>query len=92
MYERILQKIRLCVAEDRIYFTIHALEEMDADNLFKVDLEHCIMQGQIVHRQWDDEFLQYKYLIDGPTTTGDEIEIVAKLATDGTVIITAYLL
>jgi hypothetical protein len=92
MYAKILHKMRVCVEENRLFFTLHALEEMDADDLYKIDIEHCLRCGTIVHRQWDDEFQQYKYLIDGETTTGERIEVVAKVSSDGTVIITAYLL
>ncbi len=65
---------------------------MDADNLLKVDVENCILRGKIVARQWDTDFQEWKYLIDGKTLDGYALEVVAKLAHDNTVIITAYLL
>lgn len=65
---------------------------MDADGLLKVDVMNCILYGEIVTRQWDDDFQEWKYLVDGETIEGFEFEIVAKLKRDNTVVITAYLL
>ncbi len=84
--------MRECVRQNRLVITIHAVEEMDADNLMKVDIENCLLKGEIVTRQWDNDFQRYKYLVDGETLDGKWIEIVAKLTADHTVIITAYLL
>ncbi len=33
--------------------TLHAEEEKDADNLSILDVEHCILTGEIVERQKD---------------------------------------
>ncbi|MFN0125024.1 MAG: DUF4258 domain-containing protein [Blastocatellia bacterium] len=81
-----------CVRNNQLIFTLHALDEMDADDVFKTDIENCILTGEIVHRQWDDDFQEWKYLVDGKTLSEEEIEVVAKLRHDHTVIITAYLL
>jgi hypothetical protein len=53
MYPRILGRMRESVRQNRIILTIHAVEEMDADDLLKVDVEHCILNGDIIARQWD---------------------------------------
>ncbi len=92
MYLKILARMRECVRQNRLVFSIHAIEEMDADDLMKVDVENCILKGKIVARQWDDDFQQYKYLLDGETMGGEEFEIVAKLTPANTLVITAYLL
>lgn len=84
--------MRECVRQNKLIFTIHVVEEMDADELTKMDVEHCILEGQIATRQWDNDFEQYKYLLDGETMDGREIEIVAKLTREHTIVITAYLL
>jgi len=31
----------------------HAFEEMNHDDLLQMDVEHCILMGEIVERQWD---------------------------------------
>lgn len=82
--------MRESVGANKIRFTIHALEEMDDDDLYKADVIHCILTGAIVHRQWDDTFQEYKYLIE--ILAGEIIEVVAKLDADYTVVITAYVL
>jgi Domain of unknown function (DUF4258) len=92
VYPKILQAMRECVRQNRLILTIHAIEEMDADDLLKEDLENAILYGEIVRRQWDKEFIQYKYLIDGEALSGIPLEVVAKLRDDNTVIITAYVL
>lgn len=92
MFSKILLKMRASVNDNKIRFTIHALEEMDNDNLFKADIVHCILAGEIVHRQWDDSFQEFKYLVDGEILSGEMIEVVAKLHEDHTVVITAYIL
>ena len=92
MYPRILGRMRESVRQNRIILTIHAIEEMDADDLLKVDLEHCILNGEIVARQWDSNFKHYKYILDGETLAGEEIEVVANLKSDKIIIITTYLL
>jgi hypothetical protein len=92
MYPRILARMRECVRQNRIITTIHALEEMDADDLLKEDLEHCILHGEIVARQWDDDFQEYKYLVGGTALDSEEIEVVAKVRGDTAIVITAYLL
>ena len=45
--------MRESVRHNRIILTIHAVEEMDADDLLKEDIEACILGGNIVARQWD---------------------------------------
>lgn len=77
---------------NKVIFSIHAVDEMDADDLLKVDVVNCILQGEIVTRQWDHDFQEWKYLVDGKTLDGFDLEVVAKLKRDNTVVITAYLL
>ena len=92
VYQKVLLKMRASVRANKIRFTIHALEEMNDDDLYKADIVHCISTGEIVHRQWDDSFQEDKYLVDGEILSGDMIEVVAKLEEDFTVVITAYVL
>lgn len=92
MYRRVLERMREGVRQNRIILSMHAIEEMDADDLLKEDLEHGILGGKIVTRQWDGDFQDYKYIIEGETLSGQEIEVVAKLRNDKIIIITAYTL
>ena len=84
--------MRESVRQNRIILTIHAIEEMDADDLFKEDLEHCTRGGKISNRQWDGDFKDYKYILAGETRSGEEMEVVANLRSDKIIIITVYLL
>ena len=73
--------------------TQHAFEEMNDDDLLQVDVGHCILRGAIVERQWDKEWLAWKYLITGATTDGLGMQVVVKFGHSGNaVVITTYLL
>ncbi|HMV49951.1 MAG TPA: hypothetical protein PLD20_16205 [Blastocatellia bacterium] len=39
-----------------------------------------------------NDFQEWKYLVDGETLNGFDLEVVVKLKRDNTVVITAYLL
>ncbi|HFD39089.1 MAG TPA: DUF4258 domain-containing protein [Anaerolineae bacterium] len=71
--------------------TLHADEEMDDDNLSIFDVERGILTGQIIERQENHTTAEWKYLVEGETTSGDLIVVVAKLSVTGKlVIITVY--
>lgn len=65
MYEKILQLLRDAIELQSIILTPHAQEQMNEDDLLTFDLEHCVLAGTIVERQWDDSFKEWKYLIEG---------------------------
>lgn len=91
MYEGILRQMRECVLNDRIVIPDHAAAAMDQDLLFREDIEHCILIGEIVERQWDKKHREYKYAIAGEAEDGSEIELIAKLHKLGeTYIITIF--
>lgn len=93
MFAHILKKIRDCVREGNLVVTQHAFEEMNDDDLLQADVEHCILTGVIVERQWDKEWQEWKYIIAGESADGRTIEVVLKSGRGGNaVIITAYLL
>lgn len=92
MYPRVLAEMRESVKHNRIILTIHAVEEMDADDLLKEDVGACILSGNVVARQWDAEFHEYKYIVDGEALSGEKLQVIAKLRRDKTIIITAYAL
>ena len=48
------------------------------------------MSGAIVARQWDAEFHEYKYILEGERLSGERLQVVAKLRSDKTIIITTY--
>ncbi len=93
MYENILQRMRHCMRQGHYHLTIHALEEMDEDNINHYDIEYAILSGEVVERQRDRVTAEYKYRILGSTYHDLRIEVVAKLDTKAClVIITVCLL
>ena len=83
--------MRASVRAGQIVVPQHAFEEMNRDDLLQMDVEHCILMGEIVERQWDHYWQEWKYVIAGETRDGDAIEVVAKLGYQRTVVlITAY--
>ncbi len=91
MFEKVLQQMRRSVRAGELIFTTHAYDEMNEDDLFVVDLENCILTGDIMTRQWDDDFGEWKYVIHGDGQSGAEMAVVAKLDYNRcVVIITAF--
>ena len=54
MFADVLKKFRDCVRNGNLVVTQHAFEEMNDDDLLQVDVEHCILVGEIIERQWDE--------------------------------------
>ncbi len=50
MYDRILHRMKEKIRTRQYVMTIHAEEEKDADGLGILDVENCILTGQIVGR------------------------------------------
>jgi ribosomal protein L21E len=93
MFVRILKKFRDCVRDGKLVVTQHAFEEMNDDDLMQIDVEHCILNGEITERQWDNEFHKWKYIINGKSIEGEAMEVVLKIGhKENSVIITTYLL
>jgi len=71
--------------------TLHAVEEMDDDNLTIYDVESGILTGKIQERQKDQETAEWKYLIEGQTISGESIVVVGKISsTNKLVLITVW--
>jgi hypothetical protein len=91
LYERILYRMREMVRKRAFVMTLHAEEEMDADNLTIFDVERGILTGQILERQRDRLTTQPKYRIQGQTLSGSTLDVIAKISpTDKLIIITVY--
>jgi hypothetical protein len=71
--------------------TLHAEEEIDAEELSIFDVERCILTGKIIERQKDRETGETKYRVLGSMVSGDLMEVIAKFGPTGKLfIITAY--
>lgn len=91
MFKKVLVEMRQRVRGGKMTLTLHAVDEMYDDELLPSDLEHCILFGEINERQWDEDWHEWKYVIEGPATDDSPIEAVAKLGRDDdTVVITVY--
>jgi len=91
VHKRILVQLRQRIRTRAYLLTVHADEEMDADELSIYDIEQCILTGQIVERQKDSKTGEWKCLVKGATLQRDQLFLVAKLSpTRKLVSITVY--
>jgi len=91
MFPRVLERMRELVRASRYVVTLHATEEMDADDFTVYDVEHCVLTGRIISRQRDRVTAEWKYLVQGSTVSGNRGVVVARIGPTGTlVIITVY--
>lgn len=49
-----IKRIRRAIREERYEFTIHALEEMDDDDLDETDVRYAVLHGEISSELTDD--------------------------------------
>ncbi len=78
-FENILDLLQAAVEVGATIFTPHAQDEMNEDDLYIFDLEPCVLNGAIVEKQWDDAYDEWKYLVAGESTDGDDMMVVVKL-------------
>lgn len=91
MFESIIKNMREKVRACDYVMTLHADDEMDADELSIYDVERCILVGAIVERQRDKVTAESKYRVQGAGVGNNWLEVVAKLSPTGKlVIITVY--
>jgi Domain of unknown function (DUF4258) len=87
-----ISRIRNCVRSLNYVVSIHAVEELDDDNLTILDLENILLSGEIVERQRDHQTRELKFVVRGITVGALEAEAVVKFGPLGTLfIITVYL-
>jgi len=91
MFDGVLNRMREKVRTLDYIMSVHADEEREADELTMLDVEHCILAGQIIERQRNKINRELKYKISGTTMSGHEMEVIAKIGlTSKLVIITVY--
>jgi hypothetical protein len=83
MYDRILKQMRELVRCRKYGMTVHAEDEMNADDLAIYDVESVVLTGQISERQRDQASAEWKYVIAGQSLDGEGIMVVAKLGPAG---------
>ena len=91
MFERVLRRLREKVRMGQYVMTIHAEEEMEADDLGVFDVESAILTGRILERQRDRDTREPKYLLRGEALDERSIVVVMKLSPTGKmVVVTVY--
>jgi hypothetical protein len=92
MFPKILALMRERIRKLDYVVTFHADEAMNDDSLSIIDVENCLLSGEIIERQKDTLSGEWKYRIRGQAVSGDEVDVVAKIGASGKVfIITTYL-
>jgi hypothetical protein len=86
-----IRRIRSAVTEGRYLYSIHALEEMDDDQLLESDVLEVIMRGKLVTKLTGDP-RGLRFVIRGTTAEEEiEIEVVCRFLPSGILrIITVY--
>jgi hypothetical protein len=91
VHERILRRCQACARARRYVVTVHAADELGADECDVVDLEFGILTGTIIEAQRDRVTRERKYRIRGSTGRGRDVELVVKFgATGKMIVITVY--
>lgn len=90
-HERVLAQFRERIRTREYVLTLHAEEEMNADDFTIFDVERAVLTGEILERQREKETGERKYRLRGSAVSERDVELVAKLgATGKMIIITVY--
>ncbi len=88
--ERVMQRLRRAVREERYRISSHANEEMSEDNLLAQDLESIVLTGRIA-RRFSRDPRGTRWEVTGRTTDGRAASVVCRFLLSGVLlIITAY--
>jgi hypothetical protein len=85
-----LQRIQRRIVNRRYYLSAHAEEEMWADDLERIDIEHCVLTGHIERRMTRD-VRGVRYRIEGSARDGRLVHVICRFhSARDLVIITVY--
>lgn len=86
-----IRRIRLAVRKGGYSYSVHALEEMDDDQLLESDVHEVIMRGKIVAKLTGDP-RGTRFVVRGTTVDEEtEVEVVCRFLPSGILrIITVY--
>ena len=86
-----LKQLRSLIRKRQYIITIHALEEMDEDDVLAEDIENAILTGEIIERQMDRATKERKNVLTGTDCSGETVNVVLKVGpTSKAVIIIVY--
>ena len=78
-----LKRIRRAMRDGRYEFTVHALEEMDEDDLDEADVRQAVLRGEL-SAELTDEPRSTRFVVRGTTRRRDrEMEVVCRLLPSG---------
>ncbi len=87
MYLRILKKLLDCIRHNQYVVSVHAVEELEEDDLSIFDLERAVLNGDIVERQKDKKSGEWKYVVRGNAIDGRQVVVITKFGPTGKAII-----
>ena len=87
MFKKTLLLFREKIRTRQYIVTVHADEEMDADELSIFDVENCILTGEITERQRDINTGEWKYVIAGKSIDNSKMKVVGKESPTGKLVI-----
>ena len=86
-----LKRIKRAIREERYEFTIHALEEMDEDDLDETDVRYAILHGEISAELTDDPRGKRFVVLGNTKDSARSLEVVCRFLPSGLLrIITVY--
>lgn len=90
----VLEKIKSCFLQDKVYYTKHAKEEMKVEKFGRIydnEVMESILNGEVIKSYFDDKPYP-SFLIFGKTNTERPIHIVCSYLKeeDVTIVITVY--
>lgn len=86
-----IRLIRQLIRARRYVVSLHAVDELEDDDLSVLDLENIVLTGKIVQRQRDRGTREVKVVIRGRALSGTPCCTVAKIGPTGrAIIITVY--
>jgi len=91
MFTRILARFRYLILHCQYVVTVHAYDEMAADDLSVWDVESVFLTGEVVERQKDAKTSNSKYRLRGKSLDNTDVEVIARISVTGkAIIITVY--
>jgi len=86
-----IKRIRRLIREERYEFTIHALEEMDDDDLDETDVRYAVLHGEISSELTDDPRGIRFVVLGNAKDKSRSLEVVCRFLPTGLLrIITVY--
>lgn len=71
------RKIHLILEEGIVDFSTHCRRRMRERGADDLDVVHVLRNGQIIREaEWDSEYNNWKYRIEGTDTEGDELTAI----------------